>query len=280
MSHEWKLGSPTKRNIGWRDISRNHRSCSPARGNRIAGVKCCGIGLERRRSHGSKMKRGTGMRINFLRMAGWVAVSLALSGPGYVGGQMERSDGELHRLDRDDDGYLSRDFERKIRPVLVSRCYECHSAESDAIQGGLALDTREGIRRGGDSGPAVVPGESSSSLLVKAIRQHGDRPTAPDVGSHSVPLSAEQSLCSQPCFFRRGASDARGAGSRATSEPCLPALVRSPGERNGATGCACLCRTISKANPRSIPAKTEHGSRNGCLGGVLSVIVGRRRVPD
>ncbi|MDP1590482.1 MAG: DUF1549 domain-containing protein [Prosthecobacter sp.] len=63
-------------------------------------------------------------------------------------------------------------FEKKIRPVLVNKCYECHSAEADKIKGGLALDTREGLRLGGDSGPAVVPGDLKASLLIEAIRYH------------------------------------------------------------------------------------------------------------
>jgi hypothetical protein len=62
-------------------------------------------------------------------------------------------------------------FEKKIRPVLVGQCYQCHSEESKKEKGGLLLDTREGIRKGGDNGPAVVPGSPSRSLLVKAIKQ-------------------------------------------------------------------------------------------------------------
>jgi dienelactone hydrolase/cytochrome c553 len=61
-------------------------------------------------------------------------------------------------------------FEKQIRPVLVAQCYSCHAADSKEIKGGLALDTREGVRRGGDSGPAVVPGDVSASLLIAAIR--------------------------------------------------------------------------------------------------------------
>ena len=48
-------------------------------------------------------------------------------------------------------------FEKKIRPVLVEHCYKCHSASSEKVKGGLLLDTREGIRKGGESGHAVVP---------------------------------------------------------------------------------------------------------------------------
>ncbi|MEQ2006343.1 MAG: DUF1549 domain-containing protein [Limisphaerales bacterium] len=62
-------------------------------------------------------------------------------------------------------------FESKIRPVLVEKCYKCHAAgEGNKVKGGLALDTRDGARKGGDSGPAVVPGDTKKSLLLEAIR--------------------------------------------------------------------------------------------------------------
>ena len=61
-------------------------------------------------------------------------------------------------------------FEKKIRPVLADKCYKCHSEKAEKIKGGLVLDTREGIRRGGDNGPAVVPGDLQESLLIEAVR--------------------------------------------------------------------------------------------------------------
>jgi hypothetical protein len=61
-------------------------------------------------------------------------------------------------------------FEKKIRPVLAEHCYKCHSERSEKIRGGLVLDTRDGIRRGGDNGPAVVPGKLDESLLIEAVR--------------------------------------------------------------------------------------------------------------
>lgn len=60
-------------------------------------------------------------------------------------------------------------FEKKIRPALVKHCYECHSAEAKELQGSLRLDTREGARKGGDSGPAVAPGKVKESLLIEAV---------------------------------------------------------------------------------------------------------------
>ncbi|HEV3023444.1 MAG TPA: DUF1549 domain-containing protein, partial [Pirellulales bacterium] len=61
-------------------------------------------------------------------------------------------------------------FEKKVRPVLVRNCYECHSTASVKLKGGLMLDSRDGSRRGGDSGPAVVPGNVEESLLIAAVR--------------------------------------------------------------------------------------------------------------
>lgn len=59
-------------------------------------------------------------------------------------------------------------FESKIRPVLASECLECHGMEKQ--KGGLRLDYRDGWKAGGDTGPAIVPGEPAKSLLLKSIR--------------------------------------------------------------------------------------------------------------
>ena len=63
-------------------------------------------------------------------------------------------------------------FENRIRPVLVEHCYKCHSAEAAKagdLEGGLTLDTRQGLLAGGDSGPALVPGKPDESLLLEAL---------------------------------------------------------------------------------------------------------------
>jgi len=63
-------------------------------------------------------------------------------------------------------------FETRIRPVLVKSCYKCHSqqaANKNELKGGLLLDTRQGLLRGGDSGPAVVVGKPDESLLVSSL---------------------------------------------------------------------------------------------------------------
>jgi dienelactone hydrolase len=61
-------------------------------------------------------------------------------------------------------------FEKHIRPVLIKSCYDCHSAEAEDLKGGLALDGRAALLKGGDSGAAVVPGKPEESLLIASLR--------------------------------------------------------------------------------------------------------------
>src|SRR5882762_3366610 len=61
-------------------------------------------------------------------------------------------------------------FEKKIQPILTETCYKCHSHDADKIKGGLLLDSHEAALKGGDTGPALVPGKPEESLLIKAIR--------------------------------------------------------------------------------------------------------------
>lgn len=62
-------------------------------------------------------------------------------------------------------------FESRIRPVLIEHCYACHSAESGTAEGLLYLDSKNGWEKGGESGPALVPGQVEQSLLLLAIRR-------------------------------------------------------------------------------------------------------------
>ncbi|HTN02166.1 MAG TPA: c-type cytochrome domain-containing protein, partial [Planctomycetaceae bacterium] len=65
-------------------------------------------------------------------------------------------------------------FEKKIRPVLVQHCYECHAADAKKLGGGLLLDSRQGLRTGGDSGPAIPANVADQSLLLQALRYDGE----------------------------------------------------------------------------------------------------------
>ncbi|MDB5319861.1 MAG: hypothetical protein JWN40_1492 [Phycisphaerales bacterium] len=60
-------------------------------------------------------------------------------------------------------------FEGKIRPLLTANCYKCHSAEQGKAKGGLTLDTREGLLKGGDNGSIFVPGDPAKSKLITAV---------------------------------------------------------------------------------------------------------------
>ncbi|WP_202921257.1 PSD1 and planctomycete cytochrome C domain-containing protein [Anatilimnocola aggregata] len=71
-------------------------------------------------------------------------------------------------------------FSEQIEPVLKQHCYSCHSADAKMVEGGLRLDGRELARRGGDSGPAVVPGKPAESLLVQALRHEGGLEMPPE----------------------------------------------------------------------------------------------------
>ena len=63
-------------------------------------------------------------------------------------------------------------FEKRIRPVLAERCYECHSATSKKLKANLRLDSRDGMLKGGESGqPVIVPGDAARSRLIEALRQ-------------------------------------------------------------------------------------------------------------
>ncbi len=97
-------------------------------------------------------------------------------------------------------------FEKQVRPLLVQHCYECHSgAESN---GGLLLDSRDGWQKGGDTGPAIVPGEPDKSRLIEAVRYKNHDLQMPP----KKPLSeAEVNTLVQ--WVQRGAPDPRDSTS-------------------------------------------------------------------
>ncbi len=79
-------------------------------------------------------------------------------------------------------------FEKKIRPLLAERCFECHSTEARKAKGGLRLDTREDLLTGGDTGPGLIPGDPAKSRLIEAVRyQNQDLQMPP-----KSPLKPEQ----------------------------------------------------------------------------------------
>jgi hypothetical protein len=95
-------------------------------------------------------------------------------------------------------------FEKKIRPVLVERCYECHSGEAKEVEGSLLVDSRAGLLKGGDLGVAIVPGDPDASLLIQAIRYRDKNLQMPP----DERLAAE-TIADFEAWVKRGAPDPR-----------------------------------------------------------------------
>ena len=138
-------------------------------------------------------------------------------------------------------------FEKKIRPLLSENCYKCHSAQSEKLKGGLRLDARDNLLKGGDSGPAIVPNDPDKSLLIKAVRY-----TDPDLQMppKNRKLSDRQ-ISDLVAWIKMGApwpAEAKGTPAKATFEvtekdrswwafqpikrPLLPALKSRARTRN------------------------------------------------
>ncbi|MBX9656282.1 PSD1 and planctomycete cytochrome C domain-containing protein [bacterium] len=107
-------------------------------------------------------------------------------------------------------------FENKVRPLLVAHCYECHSADSKKVEGGLRLDSRAGWQTGGDSGPAIVPGKPEESLLIKAIRYDDSVSQMPPKGKLS-----DTEIRTLTEWIGKGAFDPRDGGPPSASKKAI-----------------------------------------------------------
>lgn len=101
-------------------------------------------------------------------------------------------------------------FEERIHRVLIAKCYECHSANATSLEGGLLLDSREAMRSGGDSGPAVVPGKLAESLLYRAITASEDS-MPPDERLEPEVIDDFRKWIESGAFDPRDASETPGA---------------------------------------------------------------------
>jgi hypothetical protein len=100
-------------------------------------------------------------------------------------------------------------FENQVRPLLHARCYKCHSIEAGKRKGGLYLDSRDGWATGGDSGPAITPGDPSKSLLIRAISYQD-----PDLQMPPKSKLTEEELGIFKKWVELGAPDPRTGSSR------------------------------------------------------------------
>ena len=106
-------------------------------------------------------------------------------------------------------------FEKKVRPLLTERCLECHSADHK-IKGGLRLDLKEGWAKGGDTGPAIVPGDLEKSVFIEAIRY----------GNRDLEMPPKQKLPAEEIaileqWVKMGAPDPRTGGAIAHKQTGL-----------------------------------------------------------
>ena len=108
-------------------------------------------------------------------------------------------------------------FENKIRPVLTTKCYGCHSSKLKAPMGGLALDTKAGLLQGGATGKVIVPGKPADSRLVKALSYTDTNLQMPPTGKlpDAVIADFEQWIASGAPDPRTDAPAAAGASSPA-----------------------------------------------------------------
>ncbi|MEM1293733.1 MAG: DUF1553 domain-containing protein [Verrucomicrobiota bacterium] len=95
-------------------------------------------------------------------------------------------------------------FESKIRPLLIKSCYECHSEEAGKRKGGLWIDRKAGWEIGGDSGPALIPGDTEGSLMVEMIR-YAD----PDLAMPPKKKLSDQEIAHLEQWIAMGAPDPR-----------------------------------------------------------------------
>src|SRR5881394_1458507 len=96
-------------------------------------------------------------------------------------------------------------FENKIRPLLANNCYKCHSQQAEKVKAGLLLDSKDGVLKGGESGPAIVPGDPEKSLLIKAVRYADPDLQMPPQGKK---LSEDQ-IADLVTWVKMGAPDPR-----------------------------------------------------------------------
>jgi cytochrome c553 len=116
-------------------------------------------------------------------------------------------------------------FESKIRPILVDNCYKCHSATSKKLKGNLRLDTKEAMLKGGDNGPAIVPGNPEKSLLIQAIRYKNE-----DLQMPPKEKLSDARIADLEAWVKMGAPDPRSGAAKpapATTTTTAPAAAAS-----------------------------------------------------
>lgn len=93
-------------------------------------------------------------------------------------------------------------YTNQVKPIFAANCASCHSGTNH--RGGLNVDTRDSLLKGGHSGPAIVPGDPQSSLLVKLIRHEGPADDPKDMPPHK-PKLADSDIQTIETWIKAGA---------------------------------------------------------------------------
>lgn len=117
-------------------------------------------------------------------------------------------------------------FESKIRPVLASKCYGCHSSKMKAPMGGLVLDTKAGMAAGGASGPIIVPGKPGESRLMTALRYTDPHLQMPPSGKLPAAVIADFEQ-----WIAAGAIDPRAAAPAGETTAALKGMSVEEGRK-------------------------------------------------
>jgi cytochrome c553 len=152
--------------------------------------------------------------MNTMRWIGGLALVLLLSAapawalPDAAGGSAAAKNDDASKF-----------FETKIRPVLVSNCYSCHSAGAKSLKGDLKLDSLQAMLDGGASGPAVVPGDTKQSILIDAISYTDKDLQMPPKGKLPDPVIADFTNWVKSGAAWPGKGGAGGAMAGTTTQP-------------------------------------------------------------
>jgi Protein of unknown function (DUF1553)/Protein of unknown function (DUF1549)/Planctomycete cytochrome C len=117
------------------------------------------------------------------------------------------------------------EFNRDIRPILSDKCLACHGSDAKSRAAELRLDIDESVTRGGESGPAIVPGDPESSLLIQRIRAQDADQRMPPASSHKELSTAEIDLLT--AWIRQGAKYQLHWAYEPPQSPVIPVVEKT-----------------------------------------------------
>src|SRR5262245_16537293 len=97
-------------------------------------------------------------------------------------------------------------FEKRVRPLLAEKCFSCHSTDGPKLKGGLRLDARSGLIKGGDGGPVIVAGKPADSRLIHAVKRLDPDSAMPPKPEHAL---SEREVADLEAWVQMGAPDPR-----------------------------------------------------------------------